>query len=362
MLICYFWLIISFVTETVLANGISLHHDEKTETDKLREYVKIDLNNSLNDVSCEWSNISASNSNYYRKITSCMIATDHHFIYSTENGGYGQWSCKNTLQEVELNDGIGEKLSFGVAHAIVFLGDSIMRQQYFSFLCVLGIQRNVTNESTSGAAELAVVWRNLTIRFVPSGLGNVWGRAISFSEAVEKELKSLGPSDIVIANLGIHINDLYSPAAKETYNQLIENVVGVIRRLRETLGNDMPKFYWRESTPQNHPTTNGLWSSECHMRCKCVPLTNNMLLGIDDMSSGKNHTACVPNCLPNNFRNIIANKKMLLNDIAIIKVYDVLASTKGNVHVSLVDCTHMRLSTLAFMNQRLIQALFANKG
>jgi hypothetical protein len=307
--------------------------------------------------SCGWRNVPASKLKYYSDAAACVIdKTRNHFHYAN-NAEHKHWSCTDKQQqEYEIGVGIGVHLSSAVARSIVFVGDSIMVQQFYSFICMLGVPIDVLNDSDKWTATRTAVWKNLTIRLKPSGLMGAWLSSVPFSATIEQELAALGPNDVVIANLGIHVNDLFSSEANATYFQLMNDVGDVVRRARADRGPDMPLLYWRESTPQNHPSTNGLWTQDCHMTCKCIILTDAMFMGGN--SNSANHTACRPNCLPNNFRNIVANERLRWYDINIIRIYDELASAESNMHISGVDCTHMDINALAFMNQRLLHVLF----
>lgn len=151
-------------------------------------------------------------------------------------------------------------------------------------------------------------------------------------------------------------------------------------------------IYLLEPTPEEWPTTNGMWTKSCIFRCGCKALTEERLLGhgkfiTKDIAKDKQYTDtvgkpeteffhrlypnmntsklaggdCIPNCLPNSWRTDFVRKweKNITSDkLHIVPIYWQLASIKnGHTGRGHGDCTHRNLYATELMLFQLVRSI-----
>jgi hypothetical protein len=228
---------------------------------------------------------------------------------------------------------------------IVFIGDSTMREQTCMFACMLGFPSSIVPIAELSRDKVEISFQNVTIRSVPFGAS--FGTIKNLKNILEDEW-GRNPS-LIIINQGIHHNnidrELLDKWNKESTLYNLTNIVADFYQEHiASQKNSHPRMLWRETTPQNHPTSNGVWVPRCHMSCKCVPLTVSMKLGKGIPKK------CEPSCFPANGRNILTNGILEKTSIPIVRVYDALIDATFNIHKTDVDCTHLSVDSLLFIN------------
>lgn len=254
--------------------------------------------------------------------------------------------------------------------SVVFLGDSILMQQFLVFSCMLNSSVTAL-EPTSVPCSGFSFFCEFQIHFLGGitllrmhRLGFQFNNIDTYEYIYRSELTSLSDGDLAFVNQGIHYNfvakESVFPLAKfaELTVQIYEDVV--LERGQESI---LPTVIWRESTPQNHPSSNGWWIVECYnFACECISLTQDMMEGtavalLDNRSAEqKNEIACNPICCKANMRNMITNPIISASTIPICDIYDALAHADVNLHINHADCTHFGPDALIFMNMEMLKS------
>ena len=173
-----------------------------------------------------------------------------------------------------------------------------------------------------------------------------------------KEIASQsGVKTLIIINQGIHHNkfdDEFCSAdcRGDSLTSLTTVATSFYEELAASKRDDMDVM-WRESTPQNFPTSNGQWATHgfCKQECPCVPLSLNMKFGFGL------YPRCEPSCYPANIRNVLTNPIVEAAHMPVLRIYDALADAPFNIHRNELDCTHLNSDALIYLNEELIRLI-----
>ena len=281
---------------------------------------------------------------------------------------------------------------------IHFIGDSVLRQQFVVLACshntsiepddFVPYQRhrnphfamNITlsrHPSSSNDNSLVLI-------YTPVGL--------RFKQPRSSPLETLYPESLqahdtaIVLNSGLH----YTAAdVKELQRDVFKLLM-----LNQTTKNVSPHFYWIQATPQEWPTSNGIYvdgvvphfCANQDKGCQCRRMTKDILQGRGRLMSNYDYSRahimvkeedfasiypaatlttimnatpanCVPNCLPASWRNDVIRPLLVGTgrNIKIVPIFDMLVQRNMLNHVNDYDCTHLGTDTLIEINRMLLR-------
>ncbi|CAJ1951770.1 unnamed protein product [Cylindrotheca closterium] len=249
---------------------------------------------------------------------------------------------------------------------IVFFGDSIQRQQFFTLSCMLNSSLTLKDFLPAKRKDDEFRWTYpgtdtaLMFRGSPKGLQN-YGifRNISSVES--------NPRYAAVVNLGAH----YHP----NNNSTLEKDARIVAESAEQTTTSM---FWVETIDFQWPTTNGEFVNACS-DCQCEALTPGRIAGTGAytgpdryVNSAKyptykslvvtNHTGpCIPYCWPANWRNHVTNNVMTnpkYSAINLVPVWQQLVSSGfAQSRFAVGDCTHKSTDALMAVVQQLLRSM-----
>jgi len=153
---------------------------------------------------------------------------------------------------------------------VTFFGDSVMKQQWAAMSCMLNSSADWTaNYKDDNILTTNVVnfsnGCSVTLRF--RRVGFHYSNLDKYEEYLKSEIRLTAGPHVILINQGIHHTAL---------RNIVNNTMAIIATEEK---HAHTQFIWRETTPQNHPTSNGWWAEECYLSCRCVTLTPEMLNG-----------------------------------------------------------------------------------
>ena len=226
---------------------------------------------------------------------------------------------------------------------IVLLGDSIQRQVFFTFSCMLNSSLTLKDVLPPGVKRKfvkAFEWKheptNTSIIYRLTGVA-------SHNHGMFKSMtgKESHPRNALIINQGAH----YHPDKIEQMKEDTRSIAQIAQQTNTSM-------FWLETVDFQWPTANGDFAAACvenGFQCKCEALTPDRILGVGEYK-GPDHTRnstdyplynlsippshsspCIPHCLPANWRNHITN--------------DILADPKYSSAINLVPIWHQLVSS-----------------
>ena len=285
---------------------------------------------------CKWKKVE---NGFSKRVSQCYLSTpEGNGSIATSYQLYECSNRSNFMNEYTLR-------TLFHAKEVIFIGDSTMRQQAILFGCMLGYPSAILDVGEANRGDFPYTHYNLfshhtSIRYVP--VGKLWGFTEKFSGILQSEWKR--SSAVIVLNQGIHHHSIESELLSDISS--LANLAQVTASFYEHVDkrSKQTMFIWRETVPQNHPSSNGIWIPKCHMSCRCVPLNTRMKLGQGLSGS------CEPSCFPANARNILANRILEKSLVPIAKIYEPLSTTSFNIHKTDVGCTHLNVDSILFSN------------
>ena len=309
---------------------------------------------------------------YVREVQICAVRADDNMLRETESAVYG-YDC--------LDEGIFEKfnisrpflnanMSYKALQAkiktfhgkkIAFIGDSVTRQTFIHFACMLNPHHSINFRSIRDhhyhrsipvhAFDGKVIKSSSTsLELVSCSIHLDSCRFVYLFEHTLRE--ALEHNDYVIVNMGLHHNlpnnSLVSGLEMTGLDQSIASfVVAALRIYNEShvSGKSKSILLWRESNPQTYDTPNGLYGFHAS---SCIHLHSDMFNNIALASP--------------NFRNEIANSILEGTDIAVASIFIPLAAytnTSYRIH-NHHDCTHLNANSLFYIDTNIIRTLVAS--
>lgn len=271
-----------------------------------------------------------------------------------------------------------------------FVGDSTIHAQYHT-LC-LTLQGNVTrveefrplgSNSSAGDSRLEgeCFVASLNASLLYRGMGRVhnWAGLSPPHLILRDALQELGGSDVLLFNIGVHYHHYCKANTQREmreadisfFNSTLHSLVRVlIQECRvcsqapcalNTSGSTRaaPLVVWRESLPQHFNSSNGEWANKAdplhrkHDTSSCAPLT------VDRQHGAGIPGACVPNCLPADWRNSLSTPIIRQTCLPTLELYADLVP-RHDLHPPL-DCTHYSREANEYMNRKLMGLLKREK-
>ena len=245
---------------------------------------------------------------------------------------------------------------------IVYIGDSITRQQFFTMVCLLDSSLEpehiqIPNDNSNynwrhNASNTSILYREqLTIiHSDPTFLRHTQAKST--------------PKELTIFNLGAHYGHSFRNPPL-TRSQLQEAAQAIAERSNGTNAT----MFWVETVDFQWPTANGEYVQRC-WECKCEALTPDRILGhgklnipkryIEEALNQSRSTDCIPNCKTANWRNDLTNSVLQSHPgskVSIIPVWKQLVSS-GFPHARVDgDCTHKSTDALIAVVQQTLRGM-----
>jgi hypothetical protein len=266
---------------------------------------------------------------------------------------------------------------------VYLIGDSIMRQQFFTMICMLN--PSVENddfwqeESKENRGPFQYIYNSSQKNRSTSIMLKPFDKDIHRSQKFQLLAANATKGDIFIINQGAHYQS-------NKLNRLQLATKSVLQQARETSATMM----WVETTPFEWPTTTGEFLPKC-FDCKCEALTPQRIRGYGNFTGPsrylrwnrssddyehftflypdimeRNKSRCIPDCHPANWRNDVTG---------VILSKDTNYSTTSSKSVTIVpiwkqlvefgfpqprhagDCTHKSTDALIAIVQQVLRSM-----
>ncbi len=314
---------------------------------------------SYKSANCVWKNVTETTTlNFFHRAGACFeklyIKNSQHDQGSKLKSFHPHLACNsNTSSLLPWDRMISLAESEFANKTISFIGDSTLHHDYFAFVCMIANGTNVLLNKTSHGFTINT-GLNTTIHNYK--YGKHFGTLGHFRQTLQYALnKTASHVDYLVVNQGLHHEHNNENHTHDYMNTLRGIAEFTVDAYAKSTPSNRPKAIWREITPQNHPSSNGWWTPQCHWTCRCVVLNATQIAGsvhfdpkskiIGDMS-----------IVPNNARNIVLEDLFVTenNDsrsLPLAATYQPLIEAPFLIHGSNVDCTHMGFEASMFTNQ-----------
>jgi len=257
---------------------------------------------------------------------------------------------------------------------IVFLGDSLQRQLFFTLSCMMNsslLREDIVTAKTNELAETVrsdFQWTHESSN--TSVMFRMLPKALHKSDIFNSYISDSNPRHALIVNLGAH----YHPHKIHGAKALEEDT----RSIAEIAQQTNASVFWVDTIDFQWPTSNGEFVSKC-WECKCEALTPGRILGTGEFTGPEryrsnprypsidvpvppNHSSpCIPYCLPANWRNQASNGVLEDPKYSAIQLvptwHQLVSSGFPQSRFSYGDCTHKSTDALIAMAQQLLRAL-----
>ena len=285
-----------------------------------------------------------------------------------------------------------------------FVGDSLMRQQFYTFLCMIDMDFSVKDldhylPGDSGDREAFTtaeyIYNNST-KFLFSRFGYVWGveEKNLYQNAFPKAVSSLTNKDVIIMDAAAHYTSTRIPLMERALT-----FIGNSSRIAKAT------IYYMEPVPEEWPTSNGIYAHGLNRKGKCQKLTTEQLSGHYNTSHVKDimrkveyqesppeyfysrypqtrarfqenivtTNECYPDCVPAAWRTDVARSILLSDDkdyessnqtskVKMVPVFWQFLDKDTASYTAIGDCTHKSLEGITMMNQQLIRAMIEEEA
>lgn len=320
---------------------------------------------------------------YHQDVFSCA----RRFVWSQL--GRDTWEFMDNLQLICRDDLKNDALlSIAESHdRILFLGDSVIRQQYYTFLCMLDPTLTPQGMTSYSAVDkfAKVTWKHVRADGGETSISyQVFGRGFDptdvnlYREAFPKAILTFSRKDAIVMDASRH----YNQEAASLYYQSLNFIAQASPRAQ---------IYYMEPTPMEWPTSNGFYVSSCKgMKCSCEALGKERLIGkgtiakaavesamrqhngsIPDLPIPEilariypdlkpvNQRLCLPSCVPATWRVDLARTAFRNSTkVTLVPTFFQLISQENPMTLTRVDdCTHRSFAGIVLMNQQLLRSM-----
>ncbi len=314
---------------------------------------------------------------FYQSVFSCYS----QFPSRTMGGRAFQMPHQNvTMRVLQCNHKVTRQVLLSILEQydrIIFIGDSILMQQYFTFLCMLDPSLSI-DQVKYLEAELECSLNQTRISFQPHGW--IWNNSEPnlYFQAFPAAVRTSTEKDAIVIGAAAH----YTVVRAHLMERALEFIANQSLKSRG-------RILYMESTPEFWPTSNGLYSHPCADLCMCESLDAARLVGRGEITSvimGQNYTlpsgkifeqlfpdlqwtrnlkSCIPSCLPPSWRSELAKSvflRRLSNKVIIVPVWFQLVKLGGDLWRIHKDCTHLSLHAVITMNHQLAREMIRNNA
>lgn len=276
---------------------------------------------------------------------------------------------------------------------IYMIGDSLLRQQFMVLLCMLNPlvePEDVAFLNTKEKVEYRVEVQhpgNTTTTTMPTTLiytpfGIVFPRPSQYQPLFENEFPAAAANgtqqDLIVMNAGHHYTSEMASSLQRHCKFIVQQMA------------DRPiHFYFMETTDEQWPTSNGMYPAFgdecCCDKCACEVVTPGKVKGhgaldlfthnwtkafgrlrpdvntldpLFDEHHLLNHSTCVPDCYPANWKNELV-RPILANhsNIHIVPTWRQLVARDMLHNVASHDCTHKTVDALWEINKQFLRTV-----
>ena len=252
-----------------------------------------------------------------------------------------------------------------------FFGDSVMRQQFATLLCMMD-PLNAHNNVPVPEGELEIAYhlnqplgRQTVFKYTETGSARL------FHDAIKALPESSHNATLFVIGGGLRFHPRDTPNKTFAHHALGDDCPELVQFARSvaSVAFSAPPalvILWMETTDQQWPTDNGDFHKNCMWFATCAPVTPAREIGMGNSSDvcrhGPNNKlrdkvgVCLPNCLAANWRNMLTNPVFEGSRVQVVPVWQQLVS-HGYPHMRKNgDCAHKSLDVLIMMNQQLLRA------
>jgi GDSL/SGNH-like Acyl-Esterase family found in Pmr5 and Cas1p len=272
------------------------------------------------------------------------------------------------LTKLQCTVNVGDSMSSIVSQfdRIWFIGDSILRQQFWNLICMLSPNINKKEEISSIGGYGDEKWIRTThngtiLQYTRFGWLFDNEESALYNDAFPEAIRTYTNRDAIIINAAAH----YTGRRITTLNRTAHFITDMSFKSNASI-------FFVEASDEQWPTSNGYFTPSCWGQCQCESLTPERILGVGHVSQAvnvsqdiptspfdfdsalRNDSLCIPNCLPANWRNNLANPVLRNGRLAIVPLWRQLVA-HGMPHSRLErgDCTHKSSDALIVMNHQL---------
>jgi hypothetical protein len=328
----------------------------------------------------QWTSYSKS---HFTRLTSLKLCKER-LLSSSRDGASEAMNWRNgvNLTYLKCNDHPDVTI-LKEFDTIYMIGDSLLRQQYFVLICMLNISSDIEVMKSPEKVEYrsTIQWSDknslTTILYIPSG--PLFTQKPLYEEEFPRAVATGTARDVIIMNAGHHYSS-------ETASMLLDDVKHIV----ETARNHPIHVYFMETTDEQWPTSNGMYPTFgnecCCEKCICEVWNDDKILGrvklkpdlynfsaafgrlypdqsildpLFDPNHRLNHTHCVPDCYPANWKNILIRSILLQNqsNVHLVPLWHQLVSRGLLNSVTSTDCTHQAVDVLIEVNLQLLRSI-----
>lgn len=268
---------------------------------------------------------------------------------------------------------------------IYMIGDSLMRQQFMVLNCMLNLSADINVTDTPAKVEYRSIVSHAdgtTTNIVYTPFGCFFPPPSQTQPLYQNEypaaLANGTEHDMIIINAGHHY---YSEMASTLENDA--SYIAEKARGRPT------HVYFMETTDEQWPTSNGMYPTFgdecCCAKCSCEVLNADRIQGrarldtvnhnfskafgrlspdqatldpVFDPNQKLNHSACVPDCYPANWRNVLVREILQKQpNVHVVPTWRQLVARNLLNSFMMTDCTHQSVDTLIEVNRQLLRTI-----
>jgi hypothetical protein len=270
-----------------------------------------------------------------------------------------------------------------------FIGDSVLKQQYWSLICMLSlttvediignVQAKFDNNITylKDGYEFNATLNGTFIRYTQFGWKFDTTEKALYETDFPEAVRTYTEKDAIVINAGAHYDG--------TRTTLLKNAANFINNMSH---HSKANIFYVETSDEQWPTSNGMYTEACTWKCQCEHLTPERILGygdtydrsekhinmsLDPSNTGPfdgidfdrnqtlhHHSLCIPDCLPASWRSDLANPILERNASSkfhLVPVCRQLVERRLVSSKSLGDCIHKTSDALIAMNQQLCRSM-----
>lgn len=367
-----------FITITIVSNNFKSYISSYQEKHAMSEDDGCGIINDRN--SSTWVELKQSEIDDANELQVCLRRIGQTG-YATEIGSIGL-NCSRYISFDILRSTLSQ-------YETVWLhGDSIMEQVFYTLACMMNSSVTVPHPNEKGVHDKVGLAEqgNLMERFIYSHangktefmysrFGLLWHKQDNlYKYDFPFAVRTLTSKDIILTTgAAVH----YEARAGTEFEKALDFI-----STQSILAN--ASIYLIEPTPEEWPTTNGMFTTSCMWFCECEQLTNKRLIGRGQFTQPPENTTydeeysmvrgkpevdffkrlypnmdsswlaintekCIPNCMPNTWRIDLLRKYFVenttnKNDVHLVPIYWQLVSIpEGNTGRGKGDCTHRNL-------------------
>jgi len=201
-----------------------------------------------------------------RQVHQCTTKFTWTYVWTPSDSDWWSYLKCNISVTTELIQALVQKHNH-----ILFVGDSVMHQQYVLFLCMMDpmIDRTQVTEGKVHRYDYQRPDGGITTLLYES-FGRGWPHAINslYEDSFPKAIESYTEQDAIVVNANSHY--------ETTKVQLL---IDDIRFISQQAARSNASVYLMEPHAEEWPTGNGIFFRNCERSCRCAALTAERLQG-----------------------------------------------------------------------------------